>query len=109
MLFFQVFTFVVSVSSFIRVVNQQQQQCEKPVCPPFETRSCNGSPAAAGTSHGGMKSFFVVFFLFLPIGSGVLQRERGWLAKTYDMIKSKEMHLGNYYARITPNVEKVLA
>ena len=82
-LFFQVFTFVVSVSSFIRVVNQQQQQCEKPVCPSFETRSCNGSPAAAGTSHGGMKSFFVVFF-FVP-------SDRQWCVAERTGVVSKDI------------------
>ena len=37
---------------------------DQPATATAETPSCNGSPAAAGTSHGAMKSCCRFFFVF---------------------------------------------
>ena len=62
MLLFQVLTvFTRSVSSFM---GDFQLLPDQPATATAETPSCNGSPAAAGTSHGAMKSCCRFYFVF---------------------------------------------
>ena len=86
MLLFQVLAvFTRSVSSFM---GDFQLLPDQPATATAETPSCNGSPAAAGTSHGAMKSC-CRFFLCFKIGGGVLKRgERRWfLPKEWSEVK----------------------